>query len=166
MSKRRLDIDGGATKKPREDEGGLMPGKKMNPHTGEVKLSADRVLIPLSRAALLSALLRALQEEDTAAGVGVPGEVPGPAGPAPVHLSGGRDWVWEDHSDPPVVCGLLQEDGQEERVLHTAEESGRHVCGPEGGGGDGRQSRPGGEWDGSEGGDTDWSCLGRLQYQV
>ena len=41
MSKRRLDIDGGATKKPREDEGGLMPGKKMNPHTGEVKLSAD-----------------------------------------------------------------------------------------------------------------------------
>ena len=34
MSKRRLDIDGGSTKKPREDEGGLKPGMKMNPHTG------------------------------------------------------------------------------------------------------------------------------------
>ena len=36
MSKRRLDIDGGATKKQREDEGGIIPGKKMNPHSGEV----------------------------------------------------------------------------------------------------------------------------------
>ena len=37
MSKRRLDIDGGSTKKQREDEGGIIPGKKMNPHSGEME---------------------------------------------------------------------------------------------------------------------------------
>ena len=99
----------------------------------------------VDRAAILAQVLRAVQEEDRVAGVGVPGQVPGPLGQAPVHLFGGRDWVWQDHPDPAVVCGLLQEDGEEERGLHPAQESGRHVRGPEGGGGDGRQSRAGGE---------------------
>ena len=102
-------------------------------------------LYTVDRAAVLAQVLRAVQEEDRVAGVGVPGQVPGPLGQAPVHLFGGRDWVWQDHPDPAVVCGLLQEDGEEERGLYPAQESGRHVRGPEGGGGDGRQSRAGGE---------------------
>ena len=32
--KRRLDVDGGGAKKSKEDNGGIIPGKKMNPHSG------------------------------------------------------------------------------------------------------------------------------------
>ena len=32
--KRRLDVDGGGAKKSKEDNGGIVPGKKMNPHSG------------------------------------------------------------------------------------------------------------------------------------
>ena len=32
--KRRLDVDGGATKKSKDDNMGITPGKKMNPHSG------------------------------------------------------------------------------------------------------------------------------------
>ena len=91
-----------------------------------------------------------VQEAGAVASVGVPGKVHGLAEQAPEHLLGRRDWVRQNHPDPAVVCRLLQEDGQEEGGMHTAQEGGRHVRVPACGGVTGCQP-----WAG-----------GRLQHQV